>query len=149
MHGYYRDTKVLQHLLSEGYDQSRLKMRNGDIIQGEVASLSFSGREIGIEFAWICQRTAGTIPRLVKWTKLESMNKVVTFHFAYYYTQRARDQAESKPARKSRIKLKKFWLTLHGEECWFYKEGDPEYLIRNEWGQYIQNKPTFCLLTTA
>jgi hypothetical protein len=45
------------------------------------------------------------------------------------YHQPSRDENSGKEPRPTRLKLKESFFTTHHEECWFYDEGDPEFLI--------------------
>ena len=136
MFGDYWNVDRLHRLISSGFDQFRLKTASGVVFQGKIDHFEISRdpKNIKIYFEWLCEMRAFTgnvNSRLVTWSEItNSDSKFFVVAFKRYYPQRER-KTGSKPLRKQRIKIKQSickFDTRNDEECWLYKQGDPQSL---------------------
>ncbi len=84
-------------------------------------------------------RSLGSDPdRLVRWVELDVKDHQRYFGLEWmtFYFQPRRGVNTGVP-REERIKIKQSLFTKYGEECWFYKDGDPEMLVRQDDGRFI------------
>lgn len=151
MHEYRWDVERLERKLKEFVGgQFRLKTRQGTVFQGKFTHWNIPDRKrhyIIIYFEWLCEMTSlGSDPdRLVKWRELEVRDNVRLFGIEWlvYYVQKRRDELSGRKPREERLKIKHTIFTKYREECWFYREGDPEYLYKGEDGEFAPQRTLF------
>lgn len=134
MHSSCRDMDWLVNKLAE-FAGGQIRTRNPQhiIFQGKFSRCAIpdlTKRHIVIHFEWLCElRVLGSGPNLIKWIPYNGPVEL-GFDWKSYYVQKER---VGDKARKERLKLKPTiilpsWVSREGDELWFYREGDPEFI---------------------
>ncbi len=115
--------------------QFRLKTKDEHIYQGKFVRWEFSGvknKDLKLYFEWLCIQVAiGYGPsKIIRWDTINRGSDFLSMEWRFYYRQRSRDEKTGKEPRPSRLKVKESFFTARHEECWFFDEDDPQFLVK-------------------
>ncbi len=115
--------------------QFRLKTKDNHIYQGKFIDWRFSGVKyeyLKLYFEWLCiQVVIGHGPsKIIRWDSVYKGSDFLSMEWWFYYRQRSRDEKSGKEPRPYRLKVKESFFTARHEECWFFDENDPQFLVK-------------------